>query len=103
MILESIEKAEEDFKARQVREARVEADTILTATKRAQQDQAYWDLDESERAEINRAVNELLVVYHSDDHLLIGGKIEQLNEATRGLAENMMNTAVTGALKGTKI
>ena len=30
-------------------------------------------------------------------------KIEQLNQATLNLAENMMNTAVRGALKGTKI
>ncbi len=30
-------------------------------------------------------------------------KIEQLNQATLKLAETMMNTAVRGALKGTKI
>jgi hypothetical protein len=34
---------------------------------------------------------------------LIAKKIEQLNEVTTKLAENMMNTAVRGALKGTKI
>jgi hypothetical protein len=43
------------------------------------------------------------VVYHSDDHLLIRSKIEELNTITMKLAENMMNTAVRGALKGTKI
>jgi hypothetical protein len=43
------------------------------------------------------------VVYHGDDHLLIRAKIDQLNAATMTLAENMMNTAVRGALKGTKI
>ena len=35
MILESYEKAEEDFRERQVREARVEADAILAATEKA--------------------------------------------------------------------
>jgi molecular chaperone DnaK (HSP70) len=34
MILESVEKAEEDFHERQVREARVEADTIQAATEK---------------------------------------------------------------------
>ena len=43
------------------------------------------------------------MVYHADDHLLIRDKIDQLNQATLKLAENMMNTAVRGALKGTKI
>jgi molecular chaperone DnaK len=44
-----------------------------------------------------------LLVYHADDHNLIKQKIEQLNQVTHKLAENMMNTAVRGALKGTKI
>ena len=52
---------------------------------------------------IEKAQNELLVVYHSDNHLLIRAKIDELNQATMKLAENMMNTAVRGALKGTKI
>ncbi len=46
---------------------------------------------------------ELLTVYSQDDHLLIREKIDQLNASTHTLAENMMNTAVRGALKGTKI
>jgi molecular chaperone DnaK len=103
MILESFEKAEDDFHERQVREGRVEADTILAATEKARQDDAYFALSDDERAAIERAVNELLVVYHGDDHLLIRVKIDQLNAATMTLAENMMNTAVRGALKGTKI
>jgi hypothetical protein len=42
-------------------------------------------------------------VYHSDDHNLIRAQIDALNEATHQLAENMMNTAVRSALKGTKV
>jgi molecular chaperone DnaK len=103
MIVESIEHAEEDFQARQVREARVEADNILQATEKAKRDGAWWDLDDADRAAIDRAVNELLMVYHADDHHLIQSRIEKLNEATMTLAENMMNTAVRGALKGTKV
>jgi len=103
MILESFDKAEADFKERQVREARVEADTILSATEKARRNAAYTALTDDERAAIERSVNELLVAYHGDDYLLIRSKIDQLNDATQKLAENMMNTAVSGALKGTKI
>jgi Fe-S protein assembly chaperone HscA len=103
MILESFEKAQDDFNERQVREARVEADAMLAATEKARRDDAFFALAENERAAVDKAVSELLVVYHSQDYLLIRAKIDQLNEATLSLAENMMNTAVRGALKGTKI
>jgi Fe-S protein assembly chaperone HscA len=103
MILESFDKAEEDFSERQVREARVEADSILAAVEKARQNDAYFELTDEERSAIERGVNELLVVYHGDDHLLIRSKIDQLNDATHTLAENMMNTAVRGALKGTNV
>jgi Fe-S protein assembly chaperone HscA len=103
MILESFEKAEEDFNERQVREARLSADAILAAVEKARQNDAYFDLSDPEREAIEKSTNELLVVYHSDDYLLIRGKIDELNNVTMKLAENMMNTAVRGALKGTKI
>ena len=103
MIRESFEKAEQDFRERQVREARVEADTILAAVDKARQNDAFFELSDEERAAIDKGLNELLLVYHSDDHHLILEKIEQVNQATMKLAENMMNTAVRGALKGTKI
>ena len=44
MIRESYEKAEEDFRERQVREARVEADAILAATEKAKANDAWFDL-----------------------------------------------------------
>src|SRR5229473_3069986 len=102
-ILESIENAEADFKARQLAEARVEADAILAATEKAKHSDAYVDLSEEERKEINNAVNQLLLAYHHNDYLLIRLQIELLNHATLTLAETIMNTAVRGALKGTKI
>jgi Fe-S protein assembly chaperone HscA len=103
MIVESFTQAEADFKERQVREARVEADGMLAATEKARHSRAYEELSDGARAAIDQAINELLVVYHGDDHLLIRAKIEQLDEATRTLAENIMNTAVRGVLKGTQL
>jgi molecular chaperone DnaK (HSP70) len=103
MILESVEKAEQDFAERQVREQRLEADAVMAAVQKARQHAAYFELSDQERAAIDRAFNELLVVYHHDNHHLIASKIAQLDQATMKLAENMMNSAVQGALKGTKI
>src|SRR5580765_3599997 len=103
MILESYDKAEEDFKERQIREARVEADAILGAVDKAKEDQAYDALPDAERSTIDRAINDLKLAYHSDDHLLIRDQIEKLNQATMALAEAIMNEAVGKALKGTNI
>jgi len=103
MIMESYEKAEEDFQARQVREARVEADSILSAIEKAKGNDAWLDLSDEERQAVDLALNELHLVYHGDDHNLIRNRIEKLDNSTRKLAENMMNTAVRSALKGTKI
>ena len=103
MIRESFERAEEDLLERQVREARVEADNILAATDKAKRNEAWQALAAEERAAIEDAQRELLRVYNGSDHRVINEKIEELNKATMALAENMMNTAVRGALKGTKI
>ncbi len=103
MIRESLDKAEEDMRERQVREARVEADNILAATAKAQRDDAWHTLTAEEQQDIEAAKRDLLNVYHGGDHHAINAKLENLNRATTRLAENMMNTAVRGALKGTKI
>ncbi len=103
MIRESLDLAEEDFKERQVREARVEADTILTAVEKAKRSDAYAELSDDQRKAIDLSVNRLLMAYHSDDYLLIRAEIDTLNQNTMELAENMMNSAVRTALKGTQV
>jgi molecular chaperone DnaK (HSP70) len=99
----SIDHAEEDLQAAQVAQARVDADAILLAVDKARQNEAYAALTDEERKEIDDAIRQLRNVYHGDDHHLIRAKIDHLNEVTHHLAENMMNTAVSAALKGTKI
>lgn len=103
MIEESVAHADEDVQERQVREARVEADRVLGAVEKSKRDDAFFELPENEQSAINRAQNELLMVYHSADHHLIRDKIAQLDQVTHQLAENIMNNAVRGALKGTKV
>lgn len=103
MILESIEKAEADFKERQVREARVEADRMFAAVDKGKQNDAWLTLSDDERAAVEKVYNELVLAYHSDYYDLIRDKIHELDQSTHTLAERMMNTAVSTALKGTKI
>jgi molecular chaperone DnaK (HSP70) len=103
MILESYERAEEDLTERQLREARLEADGILAALDKARAGDSWLDLTEDEQSAIDRAHNELLMVYHGGDHVVIRAHIDKLNRASMRLAELMMNTAVRTALKGAKI
>ena len=49
----------------------MEADTILAAVEKAKRHDAYFELSDEERAAIDKAINELLLVYHADDHNLI--------------------------------
>ena len=103
MIQESFDRAEEDLRERQMREARVEADTILLATEKAQKNDAWLSLSSEERQSIEKAKQDIHAAYNGTDYRLLNERIETLNRATQSLAENMMNTAVRGALKGTKI
>jgi len=103
MIQESFDRAEEDLRERQMREARVEADSILLATEKAQKSEAWAHLSPEERGVIEKAKAAIQAVYNGSDYRLLNEKIEALNRATQSLAENMMNSAVRGALKGTKI
>ncbi len=68
----------------------MEADAILLAVEKARKHDAYFELADEERAAIDKSINELLLVYNSDDHHLIAAKIEELNQATIKLAENML-------------
>jgi Fe-S protein assembly chaperone HscA len=103
MIEESITEAEADFQRRQLAEARVDADTILAAAEKAMEHDAWLELTDEEREAARRALNELRVAYHAEDHLLVRAHIEKLDAATRRLAELMMNTAVSEALTGKKL
>src|SRR5215469_6428180 len=100
MILDSFDNAEEDFRARQVIEARNEAQTILDALEKGRQTEAWEQLTREERSRIHRLEQELLVVRNSENYHVIQAKIAELNQTTLRLAELMMDSAVSSALKG---
>jgi molecular chaperone DnaK len=100
MILDSFDFAEEDFRQRQVIEARNEAETILSALDKGRQGPAWQKLSDDERVNIELHDAELRAVKDQDDYHAIRTSIEGLNQASMRLAELMMDSAVSSALKG---
>jgi molecular chaperone DnaK (HSP70) len=100
MILESFDSAEEDFRQRQVIEARNEAETILSALEKSKKSPAWGQLPNGERKQIAKLENALQEVRRQDDYQKIRKSMDALNQGTMRLAELMMDTAVTTALKG---
>ena len=100
MLLESYDYAEEDFQQRQVIEARREAETILAALAKGKRNEAWRVLASDERRRIETLEKALIAVQDGDDYQAIRKGIDVLNEATTHLAEMMMDTAVSTALKG---
>jgi molecular chaperone DnaK len=100
MLLESFDYAEEDFRQRQIIEARREADTILTALAKGKKNQAWQEITTEERRNVETLEKALVAVKDGDDYHAIRGGIDALNEATMRLAELMMDTAVSTVLKG---
>jgi molecular chaperone DnaK len=100
MILESFDSAEEDFRQRQVIEARNEAETIQSALEKSKKGPAWGQLANGERKQIAKLEKALQDVKQQDDYQEIRKAIDALNQGTMRLAELMMGTAVTTALKG---
>jgi molecular chaperone DnaK len=100
MILDSFDHAESDISARQLIEARNEAQTILDALAKGETSSAWQQLTLAEHASIESHATELRRIMQADDYKAIREAIEYLDKATRRFAELMMDAAVTGALGG---
>jgi molecular chaperone DnaK (HSP70) len=100
MLLESYDYAEEDFRQRQVIEARREAETILNVLAKEKGNFAWQQLAVEERRKIEALEKALVGIKDQDDYHAIRSGIDSLNQATMRFAELMMDTAVSAALKG---
>jgi Fe-S protein assembly chaperone HscA len=100
MILASFDHAEDDIEARQVIEAKNEAETILAAVAKGSKHAAWQQLSSDEIQAIDAAENELRASAQGGDYKAIRAGIERLDKATRRFAEVMMDTEVMGAMKG---
>ncbi len=102
MIRESFQFAAQDIKARQVIEARTEADAIIMATEKAL-GRGTLLITPDEASAIKKAVDELRAVKGMDDHRLIRARIGDVEKATHHLAEVLMDATLKEALESKKL
>jgi len=100
MILSSFDNAEADIEARQVIEAKNEAETILSAVEKGKRHVAWQKLSFDEIQKIKAAEDELKASVEGGNYRIIRQSIEQLDKTTRRFAEVMMDMEVMGAMKG---
>ena len=100
MILDSFDSAEEDFRQRQIIEARNEAATILAALENGKKSPAWGHLTTDEKKKIAKMEKALNAVKGEEDYQAIRKAIDALNQGTMRLAELMMDSAVAVAIKG---
>jgi molecular chaperone DnaK len=99
-LMESFDYAEQDFRERQVIEARNDADTVLSALDKARSSDAWQALTEEERANIAALERKLEQLKLGDDYQAIRSAMTALDQGTHRLAELMMDAAVSSALRG---
>jgi hypothetical protein len=100
MILASFDHAEADIEARQLVEAKNEAETILGAVAKGKDHAAWRMLSPEEIAAVETAESELKALSGNNDYRAVRAGIERLDQATRRFAELMMDTTLAGAMKG---
>ena len=108
MLLDSFEHAEADFAARLLIEARNEAESVVTATEKTLRSPEFAEIARTELAageqqRIESVVAALKLVLPSSDRETIQKWTHALNDATRHLAEVVMNRSVQAALSGKSI
>jgi molecular chaperone HscA len=102
MLYDSYEYAEEDLKKRQLLEARVEADRILSALKQALAVDGRL-LSTDDRDEIDRSIGRLEEAMRGEDHAQIRTRTSQLDFQTKPFAEKRMNEGIARAIGGHQV
>ena len=93
MLEESFDHAEEDVRQRQVREARVDAETILRVTRSQLQGHAGL-LEPGERQRIAEAATALEQAAAGEDHLRIRDAYDVMSQTTEPFARRIMDQAL---------
>ena len=103
MILDSFEHAESDIEAREVIEARIEAERVLRATAKSLEKTEFAELPAEEQAGITAAADHLRETVKLADHRAIREATERLDQATHHLAEIIMNATISEKLKDKRV
>jgi molecular chaperone DnaK (HSP70) len=108
MLIESFEHAEADVEARLLIDARNEAETVIHATEKSLRRPDFEQLaaevfESGERERIDAALADARQAIAGADRDRIHRTTEELNQATRHLAEVVMNRSVREALAGKNV
>jgi molecular chaperone DnaK len=108
MLIESFEHAEADMEARLLIESRNEAESVIHATEKALRRSDFEQLaadafEAGERERIDRTLADARAAIATDNRDRIHATTEALNQATRHLAEIVMNRSVREALAGKNV
>jgi molecular chaperone HscA len=99
MLIDAYDHAEGDVSVRALREERVEAQRILSATAAALTNDVAM-LGPGEGARIEEAMSALSLAVAGDDHRLIHHRVEELDAACREFAGRRMDASIRRALAG---
>lgn len=99
MLQASFDFAESDLERRFLAQTRTDAESILLATRKSLVGGADL-LNEEERARVEASVSDLESSLDSTDRKALEAKKQALEEATRDLAERLLNRSVRDALQG---
>jgi molecular chaperone HscA len=102
MLLDSFEYGEEDMAIRFLVEARVEAQRIINAANKQLENNGDL-LTPSERADIEKAIQEVIDAAEGEDHRAVTGKISALDRASAEFAKRIMDRGIQRAIGGKSI
>jgi len=103
MLMAALDHGEEDLERRQLIEARVEAERVLLATKKALAADADLLDGEEEQKRIADAIAGLEEAVRGERAALIRGRTEVLDDATHGWAGRRMDRAIAKAIAGKEV
>ncbi|AFE09084.1 chaperone protein HscA [Corallococcus coralloides DSM 2259] len=99
MLLDSIDFAEDDIQARQLREQQVEAERVLSEADRQLRENAAL-LEAGEPEAIQAAMARVREAAQGKDYLAVKEALHALDEASRAFIERVMNRAITQVVSG---
>ncbi|TSC23389.1 Fe-S protein assembly chaperone HscA [Corallococcus sp. Z5C101001] len=99
MLLDSIDFAEDDIQARQLREQQVDAERVLAEADRQLRENAAL-LEAGEPEAIQAAMDRVREAARGKDYLAVKEALHALDEASRAFIERVMNRAITQVVSG---
>jgi molecular chaperone HscA len=102
MLLAALDHGEDDLRIRKLAENRMEAHRLLTATRKAVEDDASL-LEAGERDAIHAAMTDLDSAARGDDADRIQARIDDVDRETSRFAARRMNRAIARAIEGKRV